>query len=473
MSGYTNDHLGADYMPGLGLHQAPFTSTHEDKFLYLDAERQQCNDMLQHSIQHSNLLLVVTGEHGMGKTSLLQHFLKTAHGDWSLSVVQANTMMDAHQLLASIAQGFGLQVSSQPASVLQETLYQYLTTIQRNGRAPVLLIDDAHELPKDSLEALFTLADTETGEDNLLRIIMFCEPQIEIMLESPAIQPLSERITHTIHLPAFNEEQTAEYIKHRLAVCGFTGASPFQPKDINKIFKISQGIPARINELAHLHLLGEEYAIPEPEHLPEEYTQLFYSKKQLAIGIVVITVVMVLLLFQSSSNLNKETVTMELPVTTKIEKTIPPSIPDTPTSIKPTIELNEISKPDIPPVKTHIRSILPNPVIGSSEKQLILINGEGFSKNTQITVSWSGNKKELDPDQVIYENNNQLSIKITPGNNADKWTLQASDPEHGSSNIFQFKVTDAPAIGLQTISWINRQNPQHFTLHRLSVAAIT
>ena len=267
MSGYNNeqlDRLEPAYLASLGLQQAPFTSVHEDKFLYLDAERDQRDNMLHHLIQYSNLLLIVTGECGMGKTSLLQHFVNTANEEWSLCKVQANTMMDAHQLLASIARNFGLQVSNQPASVLQETLYQYLVTIQRNGQIPILLVDDAHELPKDALETLFTLADTETSEDNLLRIILFCEPQIEIMLESPAIQPLRERITHTIDIPAFNEEQTAEYIKHRLAVCGFTGASPFQPKDIKKIFKVSRGIPAHINELAHLHLNGEKYITSEP-----------------------------------------------------------------------------------------------------------------------------------------------------------------------------------------------------------------
>ena len=507
MSGHNNkqlDRLEPAYMASLGLQQAPFTSVHEDKFLYLDAERDQRDNMLHHLIQHSNLLLIVSGEHGMGKTSLLQRFVNTANEEWSLCKVQANTMMDAHQLLASIARNFGLQVSNQPASVLQETLYQYLVTIQRNGQIPILLVDDAHELPKDALETLFTLADTETSEDNLLRIILFCEPQIEIMLESPAIQPLRERITHTIDIPAFNEEQTAEYIKHRLAVCGFTGASPFQPKDIKRIFKVSRGIPAHINELAHLHLNGEKYITSEPDNLPDEYTQLSFSKKRLAMGVVVITVVVAALLSQDKINgLFEEPVTTEPAVITKLETTIIPSLPDTSLIKEKTIKLTakskpesesdkpseqitlstpeqaketkseiieETAKPEVPvtaAIKSHIRSILPNPVTGSRQQQVILINGEGFSKDVRITVSWSGRKKQLDPNQVIYENSNQLRIQISVGNKADNWTIQANDPIHGLSNSYSFKVTDAPAIGLQTISWINQQNSQHFTLQVL------
>lgn len=514
------DRIEPAYMASLGLQQAPFTSAHEDKFLYLDAERDQCDNMLHHLTQYSNLLLIVTGDRGMGKTSLLQHFKQTSSEDWSLCEVQANAMMDAHQLLASIAQGFGLQVSTQPAHVLQETLYQYLATIQRNGQIPILLVDDAHELPKDSLETLFTLADTETGEDNLLRIILFCEPQIDIMLESPAIQPLRERITHTIDIPAFSEEQTAEYIKHRMAVSGFTGTSPFQPKDIKKIYKVSQGIPARINELAHLHLNGEEYTSPETGNLPDEYTQLSFSKKRLAIGIVVISAVVTLLLFQDKINkLFEEPETNDIAVIDKKEVSLTPSSPAIISGNQKTIELSvnpatetaettkaelptpavpltskstdvierspqpvstekvpvtssvedsaKVEEPVTPQVSAHIRGTLPNPVIGSKEKQTILVNGEGFSKDTRITVGWSGRKKQLDATQVIYENSNQLRIQITVGTKADNWTLQANDPETGLSNLYNFKVAAAPIRGLQTISWINQQNPSHVTLQLL------
>jgi DamX protein len=404
-------------------------------------------------------------------------------------------MMDAHQLLAAIANGFGLQVTDQPATVLQDMLYQYLVTIKRNDQVPVLFIDDAHELPRDALETLFTLADTETGEGSLLRIILFCEPQIEIMLESPSIQPLRKRITHTINIPAFNEEQTAEYIKHRMAVSGFTGTSPFKPSDIQKIFQVSHGVPARINELAHLHLLSEEYGATDPEILPEEFTRLSFNKKRIAAGAIVIVIVLTGLYLQNSiSQLFKSTPEQKqlaIPIPPAINK--PPSenikekliaLPQKPLSdqqvqpveAQPDKLLSDEKTKDIttpvvektaPVIKARIRSTLPNPVTGSRNKQTILVNGEGFSQDTDVIVGWTGHKKKLARSQITYENRNQLRIHITVGSKADNWTVQSSDPVYGKSNIHAFQVIAEPVNGLQSSAWINQQKPEHFTLQLL------
>ncbi len=242
------------YQQQLGLTSAPFPPTHEDRFLYLDADRLQRLHMLQHLTDYSSLLLMVIGERGIGKTSLMDRFIKEAKPEWRICQVNANTMMDAGQLLYDIARGFGLPAPSQEHGALQEELVAQLVKLRQNNWIPLLIIDDAHELPQDALEALFHLADVESGEDSLLRIILFCEPQIQTMLEQPAIQGLRDRITHSIDIPPLTEEQTAEYLRHRLAVAGLATSSPFSMKDIHQIYRLSDGIPARINEAAHVML---------------------------------------------------------------------------------------------------------------------------------------------------------------------------------------------------------------------------
>lgn len=242
------------YLAQYGLHEAPFSIQHNDNFLYLDSERSQRLEKLIHLTQYSNLLLIVTGERGIGKTSMLRRFCEHADESWYLCEVNAHTMMDADSMLTDIAGGFGLNGLPHDPNGVQEIVFEHLKALQHDELVPILLIDDAHELPKDALETLFYFADIEAAQGHLLRIILFCEPQIDIMLESPSIRPLRERITHTLELNPLSENQTAEFIKHRMAVAGFEGTSPFTPQVIHKIHKISRGIPSHICELAHLHL---------------------------------------------------------------------------------------------------------------------------------------------------------------------------------------------------------------------------
>lgn len=243
--------LEPPYLERLGLRSPPFAPTHEDRFFYLDNERLQLLNMLQHLTEYSSLLLMVTGERGVGKTSLLQHFTAEARPEWLLCPIQAHTMMDADQLLYAIAQGLGLPAPPHDPGSLQEVLYQQLLRLREQNRVPILLIDDAHELPRDALQAVFHLADTEAGDGSLLRTILFCEPQIETMLEDPAITPLRERITHSLELPPLDAEQTVEYLRHRLGVAGYHGDLPFSERQLQQIYKTSGGRPEKINEAAH------------------------------------------------------------------------------------------------------------------------------------------------------------------------------------------------------------------------------
>jgi len=257
MANYDSDQLKRlepAYLAQYGLNEAPFSIQHDDNFLYLDAERHQRLETLKHLTQYSNLLLIVTGERGIGKTSILRRFCSNADESWYLCEVNAHTMMDADTMLTEIAGGFGLNGLPRDPSTVQEIVFEHLKALQQDDLVPILLIDDAHELPKDALETLFYFADIEAAQGHLLRIILFCEPQIDIMLESPSIRPLRERITHTLEINPLDEDQTAEFIKHRMAVAGFEGTSPFTPKVIKKIHKIARGIPSHICELAHLHL---------------------------------------------------------------------------------------------------------------------------------------------------------------------------------------------------------------------------
>ncbi|MBI3562387.1 MAG: SPOR domain-containing protein [Gammaproteobacteria bacterium] len=472
------------YLPKYQLHSAPFSAVHEDRFLYLDNARAERLNLLTHMTQFSNLLLILMGESGVGKTSLLQRFLNTAQPDWRICQFTANTMMDAEQLLFAAAQGFGLQQLPHDATQLQEMLYSRLATLHRQEHIPILIIDEAHSLPKDALLAVFHLADAQVDQGNLIRIILGCEPLIEKILQSKEIRVLRERVTHTMELTAFDENTTAEYLKHRMAVAGFTGVTPFTPKLVKKIYKASEGNPARINTQAH-QLLTQGEVTPLEQTEPEiilSTTKRNYKSMlliTLAAGLAVVG-----FMFQKQINslfnepgakIPAPTVTTATPAPVPIikEKTITlnstegaltlsiPVVSVTPAATTPatgTTTLQTNTTPAVaitPPAASitvenptptavtgliDIRSLEPANLSPSSKPQTLTINGQDFTQDSQVVVGWGGHEKTLGKNQVKFINSNELQITITTGMKADAWSVQVLDPLRGKTARKSFAV---------------------------------
>lgn len=352
------DRLEPAYLASYGLREAPFSEVHDDRFLYLEPERAQRLNMLQHMVQYSDLLLMMTGERGSGKSALLQRLLQSLSEQWQVCQVYANTMMDAEQLLFQIARGFAVENLPQTSSQLQEQLYQRLASLHERDKVPLLIVDDAHELPQDALEMLFQLADVETSGGKLVRIILFCEPQIETMLDSPSIASLRDRITHRLEMPVLNESETAEYIKHRMAVSGFDGTSPFTPKMIKKIFKASHGLPAKINVLAHESLEEGDIAIVENDEDSLEPQERRITPLHMLLGGVVVIVVALVLVFQDDINrLFEGQVDHEL-----LEANMPKAEPELMAEAEPIIEpTTPVTEPKaVKPLKEKLIALKPD-----------------------------------------------------------------------------------------------------------------
>ena len=527
------DRLEPAYLANYGLTEAPFSNLHDDRFLYLDAERAQRLNLLQHMTQYSNLLLIVQGEHGVGKTSLLTRFIKNKAENWHICDVTANTMMDAGQLLFQAAQGFGVEQLPQDSGELQEMLYARVAEIHHSDQIPILVIDDAHELPKDALLAIFHLADAQVDNANLLRIIMFAEPQIEKILNAKDIRPLRERITHTMEIPSLDEDTTAEYLKHRMAVAGFNGGSPFTPKMVKRIYKASAGIPERINKLAHDTLDKGDFEREEVEEIVVHARPRRQYQTAALIGTVVVLIALVLVFQQRINRLfdgkPAHTKTLPIPLAEKTpavqpapqtapppaptpmtptvmdtqvpaaataerqpvqEKIIPlqttPATPSTqtvppapPTSEATTPTAPVVEKPAASPVvaKTetvvtpqpvrpilHVQTVTPDPVPASNSPQTIAINGEGFTPESRVFVSWADKDHEIPPVRVRMINDKQLEVKLTVGTQHDKWQVHVTDAKHGNSNTLAFRVATPAVLRQQANDWVLSQEPGKFTL---------
>ena len=263
----------APYLGKLGLHTEPFSSN-SDEFFLLDPQRAQHLNMLYHLAQNSELMLVVTGVEGSGKTSLLQHFIDMGDETWRSCVVDANSMMNPEQLLIHIAEGFGLPQDSVNFGNGLEMLNKRLVEMKRSELVSILVIDDAHELPAASLTMLMKLSELSDENEGLLRFVLFSEPQIVEILNASALKDVRYRVTHTLEMPLLGEQETKNYIQHRLSVAGLDGQSPFTNGQLKKIYRASEGIPGKINQLAHKALLGKHPRTPTAATSPSNTNKL-------------------------------------------------------------------------------------------------------------------------------------------------------------------------------------------------------
>lgn len=499
------DRLEPAYLANYGLTEAPFSNLHEDRFLYLDAERAQRLNLLQHMTQYSNLLLIVQGERGVGKTSLITRFMKNAAENWQLCEVTANTMMDAGQLLFQAAQGFGVQQLPQDSSELQEMLYARVATIHHNEKIPILVIDDAHELPKDALLTIFNLADAQVNNASLLRIILFAEPQIEKILGAKDVRALRERITHTMEIPPLDEDTTAEYLKHRMAVAGFNGGSPFTPKMVKRIFKASGGIPARINQLAHETLDKGDFERDEVEDIVVK-AQPKRQHKPMVLATISLLVIVLVLVFQDRINQLFEdkpgkqqtiplvehspevqpqaqpaqpaTAPVQPPAENSLQQkviTLQPTTEPAPTAAEPATPAPAaasatqttpaaVAEPQAVVPTLQLHSIEPDPVPASTQAQTLTLSGEGFDAGSEVVVSWANKEKKLPAARVKILNDKQMQVQLTVGTRMDKWQIHVINGQGVKSNVLVFQIAAAAPVKDTVKDWALAQEPGTFTL---------
>ena len=247
------------YLQQLQLTQEPFTqdsNSTQDEFFLLDTERAQRLNMLYHMSQNSELLLVVTGIEGSGKTSLLHRFIEMRTENWRQCVVKANTMTNPDQLLIEIAEGFGLPQDTVTFGSGLEMLQKRLTEMKLSELMPILIIDDAHELPTASLTILLKLSELSDNNERLLRIVLFAEPNIMEMFDVPELKEVRHRITHTLTMPSLTEQQSIDYIQYRLSLAGLQGDNPFSQGQMKRIHRQANGVPGLINKFSQEILLG-------------------------------------------------------------------------------------------------------------------------------------------------------------------------------------------------------------------------
>ncbi|MBV8658686.1 MAG: AAA family ATPase [Burkholderiales bacterium] len=243
------------YLDHYGLADPPFRITPHTEFFYDGANRGATLEALIYAIQHGEGLVKVVGEVGAGKTMLCRVLMEKlpAHVD---IVYLANPSMSKEEILLTIAADLKISLEGDRPPALIRALQNALIERFAAGRQVVLLIDEAHAMPAESLEEVRLLSNLEHGHDKLLQIVLFGQPELDEKLALQSMRQLRERITHGFELAPLRQTDVGEYLMFRLRTAGYKGPDLFTAKAVQMIATESEGLTRRINILADKALIA-------------------------------------------------------------------------------------------------------------------------------------------------------------------------------------------------------------------------
>lgn len=232
----------------------PFELNPNPAFLYLSKTHKRAVHYLQYGIQEKAGFVLLTGEVGSGKTTLISDLIKRLGKNVTLAKV-FNTKVNSEQLVAMINDDFGLDTKGKDKVALFKDLNDFL--IEQHGRKlnPVLIIDEAQNLKPDQLEEIRMLSNLETTTSKLIQIVLVGQPELRDILSVPQLRQLRQRISINCRISPLTREETLEYILHRLEVAGNREAVKFSDGSIDALFQYSKGIPRLVNIMCDFLLL--------------------------------------------------------------------------------------------------------------------------------------------------------------------------------------------------------------------------
>ena len=243
------------YLELFKLHELPFRLSPDPQFLYLSKQHARAKAYMESTIWFTDGFVVITGEIGAGKTTLIETFLRELQTD--AVVAQINqTQLSPTAFLQTVLVQFGFSPFNMKKPEVLTTLNQFLVEQHIAGRKVLLIVDEAQNLSPRVLEEVRMLSGIETTKEKALRIILAGQPELNDKLNSPELVQLTQRVRLRFHLTALTQTETAAYIDHRLEVAGSQGRRIFLEETQAKIYKYTGGVPRLINTLCDTSLMA-------------------------------------------------------------------------------------------------------------------------------------------------------------------------------------------------------------------------
>ena len=237
------------------LHGEPFLLTPDHRFYFESSVHSQAMSHLTYGISRGEGFIVITGEIGAGKTTLVKRLCASIDAQRILTAHVVTTQLEGVDLLRMVAAAFGLKDLPSDKSSLLLRLQTFFDACLLHNYRTLLIVDEAQNLPVSGLEELRMLSNFQSRDVAPFQSFLIGQPQFRSVLSNPELEQLRQRIIATYHLGPMNREEVGEYLIHRLQQVGWRSDPSFDPSAVDSIFHHTGGIPRRINTLCNRLLL--------------------------------------------------------------------------------------------------------------------------------------------------------------------------------------------------------------------------
>ena len=235
------------YKEFYGLKANPFNVNPDPRYLFLTRHTEEALACLTYGIQSRKGFVLLTGEVGTGKTTLINKLLEWLRLQQVSTAFIFNSRLNVTQFLDYMMADFGIPCDSKAKSQILLRLYNWLLDRYRAGETAVLIVDEAQNLSDEVLEEIRMLTNLETFTEKLLQIVLVGQPELEHRLKQPQLRQLRQRLTLRAKTHPLSLEETKAYIQQRLRIAGSNGQEIFDPEAVVAVHRCAAGIPRVIN----------------------------------------------------------------------------------------------------------------------------------------------------------------------------------------------------------------------------------